>query len=477
MSEHVDVLIVGAGISGISAAHHVLRAFPNRSCAVLEARDSPGGTWDLFRYPGVRSDSDMHTLGYRFRPWSLPESIAPGGAILDYLKDTAARSGVTDRIRLRHKVSRAEWSSADNRWVVHAEHDGEPVVLTCDFLHLCAGYYRYDRGHRPDFPGLADFGGAVVHPQLWPDDLDCAGKRVVVIGSGATAITLVPALAPEAGHVTMLQRSPGYVASLPNDDRLARALRRVGAHGLVRWRNIALSSGLYHLSRRAPKLVKRLLLKDVARRLPANYPVREHFSPRYDPWDQRLCVAPDGDLFTAISSGRASVVTDRITRFTRTGVELESGRELPADVVVTATGLTLLPLGGIDLVVDGEPVSLPDKLVYRGTMLSDVPNLVFTVGYTNASWTLKADLVSEFLVRVLRHMAEHGHRRCAPHTDNPAMPTRPLLDFSAGYVLRSVHEFPRAGAEGPWKPVKGYLPDIVSLRHRPVADGVLAFGS
>jgi cation diffusion facilitator CzcD-associated flavoprotein CzcO len=479
MTEHVDVVIVGAGLSGIGAAHHVQEAFPSRTYTILEARDAIGGTWDLFRYPGVRSDSDMHTLGYRFRPWTRAKAIADGPSILAYLRETAADAGIDRHIRLGHKVVDAAWSSDDARWTVTARHGDETVRLTCSFLLMCSGYYRYDEGYTPQFPGIEQFAGRVVHPQHWPDDLDHAGKRVVVIGSGATAVTLVPALAETAAHVTMLQRSPTYILSLPSEDPIANRLRRTlgaeRAYALTRWKNVLVSTAIYQLSRRRPRLVRKLIRDLTVKQLPAGYDVDRHFKPAYDPWDQRLCLVPDGDLFRAIRSGTASVVTDRIAGFTPTGIALESGDTLDADIVVTATGLQLLAFGGARLSIDGREVSLPETLAYKGMMLSGVPNFAFTIGYTNASWTLKADLVSEFVCRLLEHMDATRTDVCVPVNDDPTLTTTPLLDFAAGYVLRSIDQFPRAGARAPWRLGMSYAHDVVTLRHRRVDDGTLRF--
>jgi monooxygenase len=479
VTEHLDVLIVGAGLSGIGAAHHLQTAFPHRSYAILEAREVIGGTWDLFRYPGVRSDSDMHTLGYRFRPWTQAKAIADGAAILDYLRDTAAEAGIDRRVRFGHKVIRADWSSSDGRWAVTAEHDGEPVGFTARFLYLCTGYYHYDAGHTPRFPGIEDFAGQLVHPQRWPQDLDHAGKRVVVIGSGATAVTLVPAMAERAAQVTMLQRSPTYIVARPGRDALANRLTTVlgprWAYSVTRWKNVLFGTLFYQLARRRPGLVRRVLRKSVTRLLPAGYAVDTHFNPRYNPWDQRLCLAPDGDLFAAIRRGRAAVVTDRIATFTSSGIRLESGTELPADIVVTATGLRLLAFGDIRLAVDGKPVELSETMAYKGMMLSGVPNFAFTIGYTNASWTLKADLVSEYVVRLLRYLDVHDYASCVPVNDDPTVAGRPLLDFRAGYVLRSIHEFPRAGSRAPWRLGMSYPQDVLTLRFGRLDDGALRF--
>jgi cation diffusion facilitator CzcD-associated flavoprotein CzcO len=477
--ESVDVLIIGAGLSGIGAARHVQSAFPDRTYAILEARDAIGGTWDLFRYPGVRSDSDMQTLAYRFRPWTSELSIADGPSILEYIRETAAETGVDSRIRFGHAVTHASWSSASAAWTVDAVHDGQPLRFTARFLYVCTGYYRYDAGHQPPLPGIAEFGGTVVHPQHWPEDLDYAGKKVVVIGSGATAITLVPAMTDKAAHVTMLQRSPTYITSLSQVDPLAAGLSRlVGArraYPVIRWKNIALQTLFYRLCQRHPDFARSLLRRMTVRMLPPGFDVDTHFKPTYNPWDQRLCVVPDGDLFRAIRSGKASVVTDRIAGFTAGGLRLESGADLDADIVITATGLRLLALGGMTLTVDGRDVKLPETTAYKAMMLDGVPNFAFTIGYTNASWTLKADLVSEYVVRLLRYLDSHRYDQCVPVKDDPAVTARPLLAFQAGYVLRSVHEFPSAGSKAPWKLTMSYPHDLLTLRFGRIGGSAMRF--
>ncbi|MGS2616716.1 flavin-containing monooxygenase [Micromonospora sp. LZ34] len=474
-SDYVDVLIVGAGLSGIGAACHLRRTCPDKTYAVLEARDAIGGTWDLFRYPGVRSDSDMFTLGYSFKPWTDPKAIADGDAIRDYVRETAREYAVTEHIRFHHRVVRAEWDSATARWTVHARRDdtAEDVALTCSFLFTCSGYYRYDAGYTPDLPGAETFAGRIVHPQHWPADLDHTGKRVVVIGSGATAVTLVPAMAERAGHVTMLQRSPTYVLALPSRDVIADALRRwlpaKAAYPVVRWKNVLLTTANFQLSRRAPTLMRKLLRRAAKGRLPAGYDIDRHFSPRYDPWDQRLCVVPDGDLFTALEQGRASVVTDTIDTFTPRGIRLASGAELPADIVVTATGLNLLALGGMTLTVDGADVDLASTVAYKGMMLSGVPNFAMTIGYTNASWTLKADLVATYVCRLLRHLDRTGQQIVTPLAPRDGA-LEPIIDLKSGYVLRSVDALPKQGASAPWRLHQNYPRDVLLMRHGRLTD-------
>jgi monooxygenase len=481
--EHVDVLIVGAGLSGIGAGCHLQADSPQKSYAILEARESIGGTWDLFKYPGIRSDSDMYTLGYSFRPWEQAKSIADGPSILDYVRETASDHGIDGHIRFGHRVVRAEWSSAEAQWTVHAtrEDTGETVQLTCGFLFMCTGYYRYDEGHTPQFAGSESFAGEIVHPQHWGQDVDHAGKRVVVIGSGATAVTLVPALAETAEHVTMLQRSPSYVVSLPAEDPIAKLVRRVlpskTAYAVVRWKNVLVTMLVYQVSRRRPGLVKRLVRRAIERQLPAGYDVDAHFSPRYNPWDQRMCLVPDSDLFQALSCGRASVVTDHIDTFTPSGLRLRSGAELPADLVVTATGLNLLALGGMQLAVDGRDVDIADTMSYKGMMLSGVPNLALSFGYTNASWTLKCDLTCGYVCRLLNYMDAHGYSHCTPINDDPLLQQEPFLDFSSGYVQRSIHLFPKQGSRVPWRVHQNYARDMLSLRRAELDDGELRFTS
>jgi monooxygenase len=480
---HVDVLIVGAGISGIGAAYYLQTRHPGKSYAILEARDATGGTWDLFRYPGIRSDSDLHTFGYEFKPWEDEDAIASADKILAYLRDTITENGIEANIRFHHKVLGAAWSSDDARWRVDVERldTGERLTTTANWLFCAGGYYRYDEGFTPHFEGIERFCGQIVHPQQWPEDLDYRGKKVVVIGSGATAVTLIPAMADVAAHVTMLQRSPTYIMPVPSKDAIANALQKVlgkeRGYAITRRKNIAQQRTIYRLCQRYPRAARRLIRYINAKQLPAGYPVDKHFKPSYDPWDQRLCAVPNADLFKAIRNGKASVVTDRIITFTERGILLESGDELEADIIVTATGLKLQALGGMNLTVDGEPVNLPEKVAFKGIMLSGVPNFAFAVGYTNSSWTLKVGLVCEHFCRLLAHMDAHGYDICVPELSDPDMPTRPLLDFSAGYVQRAVHEWPRQGADGPWQVVMDYQRDVEVLRNGPVTDANLRFHS
>jgi monooxygenase len=479
-TECVDVLIIGAGISGIGAAHHLQERCPGKTFALLEAREAIGGTWDLFRYPGIRSDSDMHTLGYRFRPWTAAKSIADGESILEYVRETAREGGIDRKVRFGHRVMSASWSSEEARWTVTAERgDGTEVTVSCAFLMNCTGYYRYDQGYTPEFEGIEAFEGLVIHPQHWPEEPDYAGKRVVVIGSGATAVTLVPAMAKDAAHVTMLQRSPTYVISVPGEDPIAELLRKVlpsrAVYPIVRWKNVLLQSLTYRLSRSRPGLVKKLLRRGLVNALPAGYDVDTHFKPKYNPWDQRLCVVPDGDLFKSLSDGSAEIVTDQIESFTPHGIKLESGRELEADVVVTATGLNLLFLGGLKLEIDGEEADLAHLLTYKGMMLGDVPNLAFTIGYTNASWTLKADLVAEYACRLINHMDANGYDVCVPHLNDPSVTAEPILDFTSGYVVRAVADLPKQGSKEPWKLRQNYAVDLRALRYGSLEDGAMQF--
>ncbi len=480
---YTDVLIVGAGLSGIGAAVHLQKECPGRRYLILEARAASGGTWDLFRYPGIRSDSDMYTLGYRFKPWTNAKAIADGPSILGYIRETAAEHDIDRHIRYGHKVVGASWSSADATWTVEIElvGTGERLHHRCNFLFMCSGYYRYDAGYLPDFPGMERYTGRLVHPQKWTSDIDYAGKRVVVIGSGATAVTLVPEMAKTAAHVTMLQRSPTYVVSRPAEDRIANALRRVlpvrWAYALTRWKNVLLSMYFYRLARRRPAQVKKFIVDGIRAAIGSKVDVARHFTPRYNPWDQRLCLVPDGDLFRMLYVGKASVVTDEIETFTERGLKLRSGAELEADLVVTATGLVLASLGDLELRVDGRKVEGSQTMGYKGAMFSDVPNLASCFGYTNASWTLKCDLTCEYVCRLLNHMDRHGHRQCTPRNRDPQVHPEPWIDFTSGYVQRAAAILPKQGSKAPWRLYQNYLRDLITLRFGRLDDGVMEFSA
>jgi monooxygenase len=479
--EHFDVVIVGAGLSGIGAAHHLQTDCPHKTYAILEGRPNMGGTWDLFRYPGIRSDSDMHTLGYSFRPWKDEKSIADGPSILKYIHATASEENIDKHIRFNHFVKRASWSTQEARWTVESDCSGETKLYTCNFLFMCSGYYRYSSGYTPEFAGMEHFKGRIVHPQKWTDDIDYVGKQVVVIGSGATAVTLVPSMAERAAHVTMLQRSPTYIVSLPGKDRIANFLRRILpsklAYGMTRWKNVLFGMIFFKLSRSRPQTIKNMILRGVSKELGPDFDVATHFTPTYNPWDQRICLVPDSDLFAAIRSGKASVVTDQIDTFTETGIKLRSGQELPADIVVTATGLVLEVLGGMQVSVDGKEVEFGKTLCYKGMMYSDVPNLASWFGYTNASWTLKADLTSSYICRLLNYMDAQKVRQCTPRNQDSSQPTQPFLDFSSGYVQRSMDKFPKQGMQAPWRLYQNYALDIVTLKMGKVNDGVMEFSN
>jgi monooxygenase len=480
--EVVDVLIVGAGLSGIGAACHLQRECPDRRFAILEARQDIGGTWDLFRYPGIRSDSDMYTLGYDFKPWTGAKAIADGPSIMAYLRETVAENDLRRHMRFGHRVVAAAWSSADAQWTVTARRDdGQTVQIRCQFLLTCGGYYDYAQGHTPEFPGRERFTGPVIHPQHWPEGLDLTGKRVVVIGSGATAVTLIPELAKQAALVTMLQRSPTYMATRPSADAVADWLHaKLGprrAHAITRWKNVLWGMFIYRLAKRRPDKLKQRLIDMATQQLPAGYDVARHFTPRYNPWDQRLCLVPDGDLFKAIRAGKAEVVTDQIASFTERGIQLASGAELPADVIVTATGLKLKVMTGLQVQVDERTLDPSQLVTYKGLMFGGVPNFASVFGYTNASWTLKADLSCRFVCRLLNHLKKTGTRQCVPVQADPAMKLEPWVDFSSGYFQRVIDQLPKQGSAQPWKLSQNYITDLVTLRHGSVADGVLRFSS
>jgi monooxygenase len=478
--EHFDVIIVGAGLSGIGAGYHLQHNCPSKSYAILEGREAIGGTWDLFRYPGIRSDSDMYTLGYAFKPWEEAKAIADGPSIRSYVRQTAAENGIDKHIRFRHQVKRVSWSSADARWTVEAEvgPDQQVVRLTCRFLFMCSGYYDYAQGYDPVFANRDAFQGRLVHPQFWPEDLDYRGKKVVVIGSGATAMTLVPEMSKDAAHVTMLQRSPTYVVSRPAEDALANWLRAKLpaklAYAITRWRNVLFGMYFFNFARKKPDQVKQHLIKMVKDELGPDYDVATHFTPRYNPWDQRLCLVPDSDLFQAIKTGKASVVTDHIDRFTPNGILLKSGQELEADIVVTATGLKLIMLGGVQVSVDGVAKEMAKTMSYKGMMYSDVPNLASAFGYTNASWTLKCDLTCEYVCRLLNHMDKKGYQMVTPVGD-ASVEEMPWLDFSSGYVQRAADVLPKQGATKPWRLYQNYAFDLMALRYGAVEDGTMRF--
>ena len=479
-TEHLDVLVVGAGLSGIGAGYHLRHHCPQKRYAILEGRADIGGTWDLFRYPGIRSDSDMYTLGYSFRPWRDSKAIADGPSILKYVRDTARDHGIDKKIRFDHRVRRAEWSSSQALWTVEAERSsGELVRFTCNFLFMCSGYYNYETGYTPEFQGTERFRGRIVHPQQWTDDVDYAGKRIVVIGSGATAVTLVPELAKTAAHVTMLQRSPTYIVARPQEDAIANWLRRYLpaklAYAVTRWKNVLLGIWFYNLCRRSPEKMKRRILQLAKQELGNSCDVDRHFNPRYNPWDQRLCLVPNGDLFQTLREGKASVVTDHIETFTERGLQLKSGAELDADLIVTATGLDLKFLGDLQVVIDGQPVNPARSISYKGMMFSDVPNLASALGYTNASWTLKCDLTCEYVCRLLNYMDERGYRQCTPRNNDPSVKATPSIDFTPGYILRAAGKFPRQGSKAPWRLHQNYALDLVTLRYAAVDDGVMQF--
>ncbi|HVP85530.1 MAG TPA: NAD(P)/FAD-dependent oxidoreductase [Rhizomicrobium sp.] len=478
--EHFDVIIVGAGLSGIGAGYHLQANCPNKTYAILEGREAIGGTWDIFRYPGIRSDSDMYTLGYSFKPWREAKAIADGPSIRKYVRDTAAENGIDKKIRYRHMVKRANWSTPDSRWTVEAEVGPEKRIVryTCNFLFMCSGYYSYAGGYTPDFAGTESFQGKIVHPQKWPEDLDYKNKRVVIIGSGATAVTLVPEMAKDAAHVTMLQRSPTFVVSRPAEDKLANWLRAklpaMTAYGITRWRNVLLGMFFFKLSRSRPEQVKRNLIAMVRKELGPDYDVKTHFTPRYNPWDQRVCLVPDSDLFQSIRSGKSSVVTDQIETFTPKGLKLKSGKELEADIIVTATGLALELLGGMQVSIDGVAKNMSKTMSYKGMMYSDVPNLASAFGYTNASWTLKCDLTCEYVCRILNHMDRTGTTQCTPRK-NPDVQEAPWIDFSSGYIQRAANVLPKQGTTKPWKLYQNYFLDLVTLKFGKVDDGTLEF--
>jgi len=483
--EHFDVIVVGAGISGIGAGYHLQTMSPKRTYTILEGRPDIGGTWDLFRYPGIRSDSDMHTLGYRFKPWTAEKSIADGPSIMNYLRETIAENGLDKHIRFNHQATKAQWSSEDSRWTVTVVRNdtGESLTFTCGFLFMCSGYYSYKQGYEPEFNGRSRFKGTIVHPQEWPENLDYTDKRVVVIGSGATAMTLVPAMANSVEHITLLQRSPTYVVSRPAIDPFAKKMRKYlpskVAHRVTRFKNTTMQQTVYKKTRTNPDEIKKLLLGAVRAELGPDYDVDKHFTPSYNPWDQRLCLVPDSDLFVALRSGKASIVTDTIKTFTETGIELTSGDHLDAEIIITATGLNLVTLGEMEFVVDGIPVDFAKTWTYKGFAYSGIPNLASSFGYINASWTLRADLTCEYVCRLLNHMAKTGTAVCTPtlRDEDHSMPKRNWIEgFSSGYMSRVMHKFPHQGDHEPWINPQNYKQDKKMFRKSPVDDGVMKFG-
>ena len=479
--EHIDVLIVGAGISGIGAGYYLKNKCPSKSFKILESRNNLGGTWDLFKYPGIRSDSDMTTMGYRFKPWTGKNLVAGGGAILDYLNDVVDENGFRDKIQYDSHVTKAWWKSDESKWYVTYQDSahGNESMITCNFLYFCVGYYDYENGHEPEFEGQSDFNGDIIHPQHWPENLNYKGKNVVVIGSGATAVTLIPSMADETKHITMLQRSPTYYMVRPNIDPIGAFFRRfmgkTVSYFVMRWKNIQLQSWFFKRARKDPKLIKEFLIGVVKEKLNPEYNVDKHFTPSYNPWEQRLCLVPDGDLFNAINEGKASVVTDHVDSFTSNGIKLKSGNELPADIIVTATGLKLMICSNIEIKVDDETIDISDTMTFKGMMVSNVPNVVWTFGYTNASWTLRADLTAEYTCKILNYMDKHDYKVATPSPNSEIGEDGTWLDFNSGYVTRSAHLFPRNGDRDPWRNTQNYIKDVVDLRYGNVKDEELIF--
>jgi len=480
---HFNVIVVGAGISGIGAGYYLQKKCPNKSFVILEGRDNIGGTWDLFRYPGIRSDSDMNTMGFRFKPWMGVKSIADGPSILSYLHETVKENDLNKKIHFNQWVNEASWSSRDSQWTVQVENKKTQELqdFTCDFLFLCGGYYNYEEGYTPHFAGRENFLGQIIHPQKWPKNLDYKNKKVVVIGSGATAVTIIPTMAEEAAHVTMLQRSPTYFLSAPDEDPIGNFLRKIISskltYKLVRWKNIRFQWWFFQKCRKFPKKVKEFLIKQVREELGPNYDIETHFTPKYNPWEQRMCLVPNGDFFNAINAGKASVITDHIDRFTKKGIKLKSGGEVEADLIVTATGLNLEVCNGIKLEVDNNEVDISKTMTYKGMMFSDVPNLVATFGYTNASWTLRADLTSEYVCRLLNFMDKKGYANCCPRTAEHVEQDGDWLDFTSGYVKRSMHKFPKQGSRDPWRNTQNFPKDVLAIRWGNIDNKELKFTS
>ncbi len=479
---HVDVLIIGAGLSGIGAAYHLQKNCPGKTYTILEGRHAIGGTWDLFRYPGIRSDSDMYTLGYNFKPWTdYSKVIADGHTIREYIQETARENGINRHIRFGHKVLNASWSTQDATWTVEVQkEDGSTTTFTCSFMISCTGYYNYEAGYTPEFPGIKKYKGTVIHPQKWPENLDYSGKKVVVIGSGATAVTLVPAMTDKAAHVTMLQRSPSYVASVPQNDIISQSLRRflpeMVVYRMGRTRNVGIQMGVFNLSKSKPNVVKRLLLTQVRAQVGKDFDMK-HFTPEYNPWDERLCAVPNGDLFKVLRKGKASVVTDHIDTFTAKGIKLKSGEELEADIIVTATGLDLQLMGGMQLTVDGKPFNAPQAMNYKGLMFENLPNLAMMFGYTNASWTLKSDISSEYVCRLLKYMDKKGLRQATPRNNDSSVTQEDFVAMRSGYIQRAAGKLPKQGSKAPWKVYMNYALDLAALRYKSVDDGIMEFSN
>jgi len=481
-TEHYDVLIVGAGLSGIGAAHHLTTKCPDHTFAILEARPRMGGTWDLFKYPGIRSDSDMYTLGYNFRPWLDKKALADGPAILQYIKDTAREGGYEDKIHYNHKVTSSNWSSEAAKWYIDVTlpETNEVRHYSCDFLFACSGYYSYDAGYTPDFKGIADYKGTFIHPQEWPEGLDYSNKKVVVIGSGATAVTIVPEMAKDASLVTMLQRSPTYIMSVPEQDGLAnfmnKYLPKKLAYLFTRWRKISMTLLFYKACRKWPKTMGGLLVKGMKKELSDSVEDSDkQLTPKYNPWDQRLCAIPDGDLFESVKSGKAEIVTDHIDQITEKGIKLQSGKELEADIIVCATGLAMKFLGGMTMTIDGKEMDSSQRMVYRGMMFSDIPNMAQAFGYTNASWTLKCDLTCDYVCRLLNYMRKNNLKQVTPKVNDPDVQEEPLLDFNSGYVLRAIDQLPKQGSKKPWKLFQNYFLDLISYRFSSLKDKALEY--
>ena len=476
--ETYDVIIVGAGLAGIGSAYWLQEKCPDKSYLILEGRERMGGTWDLFKYPGVRSDSDMFTYGYKFRPWQNPQSLSKGEDILDYIRETATENGIDRNIRFKHKVTGANWSDEENQWKIESFINGNEKIFYTRFLYICTGYYSYEEAYRPTFQGEENFKGQIILPQFWPQDLDYTDKNIVVIGSGATAVTLIPSMAEKAKSITMLQRSPSYIMNLPNKNGLFILMKQFlplkSAYAITRRFNLTISILIYKFSKAFPRLMKKILMKAAATQAGPDCDVGKHFNPHYNPWDQRLCIVPDGDLFKAIKSGKASIVTEHIDRFTENGILLKSGQELEADIIVLATGLKIKLLGGATISLNGTPVDTNNSVVYKGMMISDVPNMAIAFGYTNASWTLKTDLTANYVCDLLNYMDKKGYEVVIPKKEEN-LETESFMNFDAGYIKRANHILPKQGTKKPWRVYQNYFKDMLAIRYGKLDDGVLQF--